>query len=484
MIVPQAAYASNSVGVAAPEYAQDYTQASAARDLRVSGERLRCMLLWLTGASGAIVFIEPSPYEISSFLSLIMFVIGGLTLSATLMPLVVLLVLINIGYSLSGATVIGEDGVTVWLITSWYLGLTAIFFAAMLGQNTEARLRAITAGVVVGGLIASFAAIVGYSRVIGSLNELLLLYDRARGTFKDPNVLGAFLVFPALLCLLMVVSSRFGRALRGAMLFGFIGIAVLLSFSRAAWGQLAYTAVVMLGLIFLTTRSPPQRLRIVLLILAGSVVLAAAIAALLSIDAIAKLFVERASFSQSYDMGAQGRFARHFPRRRDGARLSGRHRPAAIQQVLPRGPAQLLPQRLHGGRLARRRELSGAGVPDARFRAAHRVHPHAVPADHDRGVRRLFRGGDRELHHRHPVILRCERSEPRRMNGPDCCAVGGRRPSRLVRFAHSHLSDCVSGQALCHLLLSLSMAFRMVRSFRATAIRATFLGFPAASRRS
>jgi hypothetical protein len=270
------------------------------------------MLLWLTGASGAIVFIEPSPYEISSALALIMFVIGGLTLSASLMPLVVLLVLINIGYSISGATVIGEQGVAAWLITSWYLGLTAIFFAAMLGQNTEARLRAITAGVVVGGLIASFAAIVGYSRVIGSLNELLLLYDRARGTFKDPNVLGAFLVFPALLCLLMVVSSRFGRAFRGAMMFGFIGIAVLLSFSRAAWGQLAYTAVVMLGLIFLTTRSPPQRLRIVLLILAGSVVLAAAIAALLSIDAIARLFVERASFSQSYDMGAQGRFARHF----------------------------------------------------------------------------------------------------------------------------------------------------------------------------
>ena len=67
-------------------------------------------------------------------------------------------------------------------------------------------------------------------------------------------MLGAFLVFPALLCLLMVVSRRFGRALRGAMLFGFIGIAVLLSFSRAAWGQTAYTAVVMFGLIFITTR--------------------------------------------------------------------------------------------------------------------------------------------------------------------------------------------------------------------------------------
>ena len=70
-----------------------------------------------------------------------------------------------------------------------------------------------------------------------SLNELLLLYDRARGTFKDPNVLGAFLVFPALLCLLMVVRPASAARLKGAMMFGFIGIAVLLSFSRAAWGQ-------------------------------------------------------------------------------------------------------------------------------------------------------------------------------------------------------------------------------------------------------
>src|ERR671918_2464 len=105
MIVPNAAYASNSASVAAPDYSQDYS--AAPRDLNISGERLRCALLWLTGASGAIVFIEPSPYEISSFLSLIMFALGGLTLSPTLMPLVFLLVLINIGYSISGATVIG-----------------------------------------------------------------------------------------------------------------------------------------------------------------------------------------------------------------------------------------------------------------------------------------------------------------------------------------------------------------------------------------
>ena len=186
---------------------------NAAAPAAVSGVLvLQRALVWLVGASGAIVFIEPSPYEISSFLALIMFAIGGLTLSPTLMPMVFLLVLINVGYSISGATVIDEKGVIAWLITSWYLAVTAIFFAAMLGQNTEARLRAITAGCIAGGVIASAVAIFGYFRVVPSLNELLLLYDRARGTFKDPNVLGAFLVFPALLTLQMVISGNFRRA--------------------------------------------------------------------------------------------------------------------------------------------------------------------------------------------------------------------------------------------------------------------------------
>jgi hypothetical protein len=279
--------------------------------VRIPAERLRCAMLWLVGASGAIVFIEPSPYELSTFLSMILFAIGGLTMSRTVLPMVVLLVLVNIGYSIGGATVIDDPPVTPWLVTSWYLAFTAMFFAAILSDNTEDRLKAITAGCVAGGVIASAAAIFGYSRVVGSLNELLLLYDRARGTFKDPNVLGAFLIFPALLCLQMVISNGFNRAAKGAAMFGFIAIAVLLSFSRAAWGQLAYTAIVMLALVMITTRSSSQRLRIVMFSIVGVAVLAAGLMVLLSLDSVASLFKERASLHQSYDVGAQGRFARH-----------------------------------------------------------------------------------------------------------------------------------------------------------------------------
>jgi len=273
-------------------------------------ERLRVLLLWLTGASSAIVFIEPSPYELISLLTIIVFALSGLTLSPTLMPLAFLLMLINIGYSLSASQVIGEQGVITWLMTSWYLALTAVFFAAMLGANTQARLDAITRGCVVAGIIASLVAIVGYFRIFPGANDLLLLYDRARGTFKDPNVLGAFLVFPTLLVLQRLITGNASQAARSAILLGLFAVALLLSFSRAAWGQVVYTAVVALALTFLTSRSEPLRLRIVLLTIAGAAVLVIFIVALVSIDAVAEMFKERASL-QTYDVNEQGRFARH-----------------------------------------------------------------------------------------------------------------------------------------------------------------------------
>jgi hypothetical protein len=283
----------------------------AAPSLTVSTERIRCVMLWLTGATSSIVFIEPSPYELMSFLTMAMFVIGGLSFQVALVPLAVLLLLINIGYSISGWTVFGDERILPWILTSWYLMASAVFFAAMLGENTQRRLDALTRGCVIAGVIASLAAIVGYARVIPSLNDLLLLYDRSRGTFKDPNVLGAFLIFPALLVLQPIITGNLRQALKGSvLLIGLFVPAILLSFSRAAWGQMVYTTLTVVALTFITTRSPAHRLRLVLLSVGGVVLMAAFIAALLSIDAVAELFKQRASLEQSYDVGAQGRFAR------------------------------------------------------------------------------------------------------------------------------------------------------------------------------
>jgi hypothetical protein len=67
----------------------------------------------------------------------------------------------------------------------------------------------------------------------------------------------------------------------------------------------------MMLLSFMTTRSARERLRIVLFALAGVVLVAGLVIALLSIDQVGDLFRQRAQLEQSYDMGHTGRFGRH-----------------------------------------------------------------------------------------------------------------------------------------------------------------------------
>ena len=272
---------------------------------------LQRALVWLVGASGAIVFIEPSPYELSTLIATVIFFATGLRLRLAFMPIFLLLILLNTGYSIGAIPFLDQSTVANWIATSWYMAVTVMFFAMVLSDDTAARLDMLRRGLVVGAMIASLAAIAGYFHLVPGGNDLLTLYDRARGTFKDPNVLGAFLILPSLFVLQSVVSDRFGNAFRNALAFGIMALAILLAFSRAAWGGLILTSAFMLALMVVTSPSPAQRSRIVVMAIAAVIVVAVLLAVLLSFDSIRDMFQQRASFDQSYDEGRFGRFGRH-----------------------------------------------------------------------------------------------------------------------------------------------------------------------------
>jgi hypothetical protein len=290
---------------------QTYEVSVQAPRLFRSVERMRGALLWLTGFAGAIVFMEPSPYEVASLLTIIVFAMTGLALRPALMPLIVMLLLYNTGFSLAVIQVIDQPRVLTWVAVSWYLSATAIFFAAMLGTNTVERLSLLMRGTIAAAAVSSVIAILSYFRLLGPISDLFLMYGRAHAAFNDPNVLGAFLILPAMLALQRVLNGRFADAARASLLLGLIAIAVLLTFSRAAWGQLALTTALLLFLTFVTSRSPNERMRIVLITIVGMVVMALVFMALLSTERVADLFKERASLDQSYDVGPLGRFGRY-----------------------------------------------------------------------------------------------------------------------------------------------------------------------------
>src|SRR4029079_7933871 len=171
---------------------------------------LQRALVWLVGASGAIVFIEPSPYEIATLAATVIFFATGLRMRLVFMPLLLTLFLLNVGYTIGAVPVMDEPNVGNWIATSWYMAVTVIFFAMVISEDTTARLDMLRRGLVVGAMVASLAAVAGYFHLFRAGNDFLTLYGRARGTFKDPNVLGAFLILPALFALESVVSDKLG----------------------------------------------------------------------------------------------------------------------------------------------------------------------------------------------------------------------------------------------------------------------------------
>jgi hypothetical protein len=94
--------------------------------------------------------------------------VTGLTLRRGLAPLLLLLVLLNAGYALSLFEIGGKGEAAIWVVTSVYLALTALFFAAMLGTNTQARLRWLMRGYIFAAVVVSFFAIGGYFGLFGS----------------------------------------------------------------------------------------------------------------------------------------------------------------------------------------------------------------------------------------------------------------------------------------------------------------------------
>src|SRR5260370_2713693 len=181
---------------------------------------LQRALVWLVGASGAIVFIEPSPYELVTLTAFLIVFATGLRMLLVFVPLVLLLFLFNVGYTISAVAVMDRPNVGNWIATSWYMAVTVVFCAMVVSEDTAARLDMLRRGLVVGAMIASTAALVGYFNLVPGGHGLFTLYERASGTFKDPNVLGAFLIPPALFAPQNLVSDKFPKSFRNPPAIG------------------------------------------------------------------------------------------------------------------------------------------------------------------------------------------------------------------------------------------------------------------------
>ncbi|GAB5461501.1 MAG: hypothetical protein HoeaKO_15920 [Hoeflea alexandrii] len=90
-----------------------------------------------------------------------------------------------------------------------------------------------------------------------------------------------------------------------------LALGVFFSFSRAAWGLLAITMVLLVFTMLIKERTGAFRLKILVMTLIGTLLLIGTIIVALQFDQIADLFSDRAKLVQSYDGARHGRFERH-----------------------------------------------------------------------------------------------------------------------------------------------------------------------------
>ena len=198
--------------------------------------------LWVLSALSSVVFVEPAPYDLllMSFLAL-----GLLTnalrfprfllLPSALLFVFVLSNLITVPVSENLSDALFYVAVTLYLVLSW------VFFVGVVSVVGQAALDAIFSGYVAASLFAVATGTAAFFGFAPSLADRLLLYGRVTAFFKDPNVFGPFLVVGVLYTLLRVETEKGYRRMGWISLFGFLSFGVLLSFSRAAWGNYVLT---------------------------------------------------------------------------------------------------------------------------------------------------------------------------------------------------------------------------------------------------
>ncbi len=268
-------------------------------------ERILLVVLFVTVLTSSIAFVEPSPHDLLMGVLGLACLIAGVRFDRTLVVLLALLLVWNVAGLLSLMQVLGEEKTLQYAGISLYLAVAALIFASLFASNTMARLTVMRIAYVTTAVCAALLGAAGYFKLFPGA-QVFVYADRAMGAFKDPNVFGPFLIWPALFLIQRMLVRRITFSDLAAV--GILLLGLLLAFSRGAWAHFAVSGFVLVVLAFVTAPSPAVRMRVFTIAALSFVALAALLAVLLSFESIAVMFKERAQLFQSYDVSSGGRF--------------------------------------------------------------------------------------------------------------------------------------------------------------------------------
>jgi len=261
--------------------------------------------------SGGFVMFEPSPYEFTFLLLLPVAVLAGVGIHRGTTGILVLLILFT-PFALLGAFQVRYTPLTealIYVIITVFLWFTGWFAANFVADAPHRNLGLVMKAYTASAVLVALVGILAYLGIIPG-GDLFLRFGRAKSTFQDPNVFAPYLILPAMFALQRVLLGRGGRVWRAGFVLAILFVGVFVSFSRGAWGHLILSAGLMFALCFLLESTPRDRARMMALGLAGLGAGLVVLLALLSIEQVRDLFLDRATLFQNYDGGETGRFGR------------------------------------------------------------------------------------------------------------------------------------------------------------------------------
>lgn len=298
-----------TVAVQSFSFPNSHRGAAALQRPRSAAHILSLAAVWLTFAMSGVVFTEPAPVDVLSAGLLILLPAVGLVLVTPMLLTYLSLWLVAAAGAYLASTLSPDMAASLTHTSvSLFLYLVSFITAAFIARNPEAHTRLILSAWTFAAIVAGAAGLAGYVGAFPDAYDLFTKFGRAAGTFKDPNVFGPFLVLPFLYCLHLAITWPVRKSLLPLAGAAFFASAVLLSFSRGAWLNLALAALLYIWLAFVTAPSAGQRMRIILLSCTGALVVVGTVIVAMQFDNVASLLSQRASLTQSYDVGPDGRF--------------------------------------------------------------------------------------------------------------------------------------------------------------------------------
>ncbi|MEL6289492.1 MAG: hypothetical protein AAFQ35_12030, partial [Pseudomonadota bacterium] len=253
-------------------------------------------------ATSSLVWIEPAPFDLLLIGFLAVLLARGLRVprahSLLILVFSVLAITGVVAATISAALVDSFRHVAI----SIFLFLGAIGLAAFYTSRGEWALRATLVGMTIAASIATVAGIAGYFSLVDGAYDLFTERDRARGTFKDPNVFGPFLVVPLVFLLVDRITGHARWVSVGTAAAALLAFGVLLSFSRGAWFNLALAVAITAYCLAVASHGARDRMKIVAVVGLALCALAGGFIVAMQFDAVAQMFSIRGQLLQSYDL--------------------------------------------------------------------------------------------------------------------------------------------------------------------------------------